>query len=247
MAAKDIITMLVSALALVISVIATTISIIRGKYEQQRAVRNQITEVLKSMIAVQLDNAKLYHDAAEKEPGYFQAVSNILSQQNGFLLQQAVYLMDQVPHLVTAVEYNTVAFAHAEAGDLIQAERYFTKAIEVCPNDYARSGALRSYGTFLFAQHRHEEGREQFRRAIPLLKGADNFARAARGIAYQTWAWNELHNATSPKRAEELFESAKSEFSGIDNEGVRRDLLRGLEAAEVRPQSMPASPPSMPH
>jgi hypothetical protein len=57
------------------------------------------------------------NDSGDKEPAYFQAVSNILSQQNGFLLQQAVYLMDQVPHLVTAVEYNTVALAHVQAGD----------------------------------------------------------------------------------------------------------------------------------
>lgn len=246
MATKDIITLLISAFAFVISVVATTISVIRGKYEQQRAVRNQITEVLKSMIAAQLENTKLYHDSADKEPGYFQAVSNILSQQNGFLLQQAVYLMDQVPHLVTAVEYNTVAYAHAEAGDLIQAERYYTRAIDVCPNDYTRSQAIRSYAVSLFAQHRQEEGREQFRRAITLLKGADNFTRAARGFAYQVWGWNELNNAASPKRAEELFESATSEFNGIDNETVRRDLLKGLGAAQASPLSAPAPPSSMP-
>jgi hypothetical protein len=45
--------------------------------------------------------------------------------------------------------------------------------------------------------------------------------------------------AASPKRAEELFESARSEFSGIDNETVRRNALNGLEAAKVSPSSQP--------
>jgi hypothetical protein len=51
------------------------------------------------------------------------------------------------------------------------------------------------------------------------------------------WAWNELNNAASPKRAEELFESATNEFNGIDNETIRRTALNGLQAAKSSPSS----------
>jgi hypothetical protein len=72
---------------------------------------------------------------------------------------------------------------------------------------------------------------EQFQKAITLLNGSDNLTRYTNGLTYQMWAWNELSNAGSPKRAEQLIERARAEFGGIDNEGVRMNALRGLEAA----------------
>lgn len=182
-------------------------------------------------MSTSLENAKLYHERAENDPVYYQTVSSILNQQNAFLLQQATYLTDQVPELVTAIEYNTIAAATANAGDLISAERYYKKAIEVSPNSYYRSLAVRSYANYLFPQRRFEEARENFRKAVSLLTGGDNLVRYTNGLTYQMWAWNELNNAASPKRAEELFESATNEFNGIDNETFRRTALNGLQAA----------------
>ena len=240
---KDVVTVSISVSALIISAVATTISIIRGQKEKQRTVRNQITEVLSRIIAGKIENAKLYHETAEKTPEYFQALSSILNQQNAFLLNQAVYLTDQVPELVTAVEYNTLAAANSDAGDLIMAERYYSKAITVCPNDYYKSLAIRSYAGFLFAQRRLEEAREEFRKAVSLLKGGDNLVRYTNGFTYQMWAWNELNNANSIKRAQELVESASNEFKGIENEAVRKDALRGLQAAIRLPPEIPQNMP----
>jgi tetratricopeptide (TPR) repeat protein len=228
---KDILTVTISVSALIISAVATTISIIRGQKEKQRSVRNQITDTLSQIIAGNIEKAKLYYETAEKNPEYFQSISSILNQQNAFLLNQAIYLTDQVPELVTAVEYNTLATANVDAGDLIMAERYFRKAIDASTNEYYKSLAMRSYGVFLFTQRRFEEGREVFRKSVSLLKGGDNLARQTKGFTYQMWAWNELNNAGSIGRATELVESASNEFKGIDNEAVRRDSLRGLEAA----------------
>ncbi len=168
---------------------------------------------------------------------YFQSLSSILNQQNAFLLQQATYLAEQVPDLVTAVEYNTIASATANAGDLIAAEKYYKKAIDVSPNNYYRSLSIRSYANYLFPQRRFEEARENFRKAISLLTGGDNMVRYTNGLTYQMWAWNESNNAASPKRAEELFESAVNEFNGIDNETVRRNALNGLQGAKSSPSS----------
>jgi tetratricopeptide (TPR) repeat protein len=219
-----------------ISLVATAISLIRGKYEKQRAVRSQITDVLSRIVSTKLENAKLFYDAVDKSPDYYQAISGMLNQQNAFLLHQAIYLTDQVPELVTAVEYNTLAFANADSGDLILAERYYRKAIDVSSNDFYKSLAIRSYAIFLFPQRRFEEAREHFRKAVSLLKGGDNLVRYTNGFTYQIWAWNELNNAASPRRAEELFESARSEFAGIDNETIRQQALRALEAAKNLPQ-----------
>ena len=234
---KDIVSMSISSLAFVLSLAATTISLVRSKYEKQRAIRKEITDTLAKIVATALENARLFHETAEKDSAYFQSVSSILNQQNAFLLQQATYLTDQVPDIVTAVEYNTIASATANAGDLIAAEKYYKKAISVSPNNYYRSLAIRSYANYLFLQRRFEEARESFRKAISLLVGGDDMVRYTNGLTYQMWAWNESNNAASPKRAEELFESALNEFNGIDNEAVRRNALNGLQGARSSPSS----------
>lgn len=239
METKDIVAILISSLAFLLSLVATIISLIRSKYEKQRAIKKEITDTLSKIVSTSLENAKLYRESAEKDPPYYQAVSSILNQQNAFLLQQATYLMDEVPGLVTAIEYNTIAAANANAGDLISAEKYYKKAIDVSPNNYYRSLAIRGYAGYLFPQRRFDEARENFRKAISLLTGGDNLVRYTNGLTYQMWAWNELNNAASPRRAEELFESATNEFDGIDDETVRRTALNGLQAAKGSP-----SPPN---
>lgn len=237
METKDIIAILISILAFVLSLAATIISIVRGKYEKERAIKKEITDTLEKIVSTSLDVAKIYHESAEKDPSYYQTVVSILSQQNTFLLRQATYLADQVPDLVTFIEYNTIAAATANSGDFMSADKLYKKAIDVSPNNYYRSLALRSYAGYLFVQHRLEEAREHFSRSVSLVTGGDNFARYTNGFTYQMWAWNELNNAKSPKRAEELFESAINEFNGIDNEEFRRNALKGLEAAKGSPSS----------
>lgn len=236
METKDIITVSISSLAFLLSLVATTVSLVRSRYERQRAIRKEITDTLSKIVSTNIENAKAYRESAEKDPAFYQALSSILNQQNAFLLQQATYLMDEVPGLVTAVEYNTIAQANANAGELMAAERYFRKAIEVAPNPYQRSLATRSYAGYLFTQRRFEEARDLFRKAISLLAGGDNLVRYTNGLTYQMWAWNELSNAAAPTRAEELFESARNEFGGIDNESVRRQVMAGLQAARQAPR-----------
>lgn len=122
METKDIVAISISSLAFLLSLVATIISVVRSKYEKQRVIKKEITDTLGKIVSTTIENAKLYRESAEKDPPYYQAVSSILSQQNAFLLQQATYLTDEVPDLVTAVEYNTIATATANAGDLISAD-----------------------------------------------------------------------------------------------------------------------------
>ena len=235
METKDILTFGLALLAFVVSAISTTITIVRGRREKQRAIRNEITNVLSQIVATAIENAKLYQENNEKPTPYYQAVSSILNQRNAFLLNQAVYLSDQVPQLITAVEYNTLAAANANAGDLFTAEKFYRKAIERSNNPFYRSMALRSYGGFLFPQRRFAEAREIFRQAINLMQGNSDQVHYTNGFSYQMWAWNELVNAESTDLARQMFESAENEFRKIDNDKVGRDAIMGLYAAVPLP------------
>ena len=237
METKELVTLSLAILAFVVSLISTTITIVRGRRERQRAIRNEITNVMSQIVATAMENAKLYHENSGQSTQYYQTVSSILNQRNAFLLHQAAYLTEQVPELVTAVEYNTLAAANANAGDLFTAERFYRKAIEEAGNTAYKSMALRSYAAFLFPLRRFEEGRVIFQRAISLLKSGSNHDRYTNGFTYQMWAWNELHNAESSERAKALFDSAANEYQGIDNDKVSNDALAGLYAA------LPFAPP----
>ncbi|MBI1744086.1 hypothetical protein HYR54_13615 [Candidatus Acetothermia bacterium] len=110
MGTKDIITIGLSLLALVLSVIATVGTIAREKSETVRAVRSQLTDVMGRLVSLNfLEQAKLLQDAKGKDLEYQQRIQAGLQQQNQFLLGQAIALIAQLPDkLVTSVEYNTV-------------------------------------------------------------------------------------------------------------------------------------------
>jgi len=232
---------LISGMALLLSIVATVISIHRKKRESQRIIRSQLTDVLSRIVSTNLESIKLQHRKARKNPEYYNAIVGILSQQSASLLQQALYLIEQIPGLVASIEYGTIATANLNAGDIIQAENYYQKAIQVASNEYYRSLAIRNYGLFLFQHHRFEEARDQYRKSISCLKGSDNLIRYTNGTTYKFWAINELNFAKAPKRAEELFESARTEFNAIDHEVTRSNFLQLLESDEKQYLSLNGS------
>ena len=207
---------------------------IRDRHEKQRGIKNQITDVLSRIGANNLEWFKITSEAYAN-PAYVQAASQELAQQNGFLMQQAMYLVEQIPGLANSIELNTIAVAFASAGDVGRAEQYGQQAIAVSPNDYYRALATRSYATLVFNQRRFEEGRDLFKKAVTLLKGEDSYTRYTRGLTYQIWGFLERQIAKSPKRAEEIFESAQSEFGGIDNEAIRANAQKALQAVQEPP------------
>lgn len=243
METKDVLTLGVALLAFLVSAISTVITIVRGRREKQRAIRNEITHVLSQIVETALEGAKLFHENKEEPTEYYMVASSILNQRNNFLLNQAVYLCEQVPNLVTAVEYNTLAHAHVEAGELFLAERYYKQAVDTSRDRFYKAIALRSYALFLFQQHRFDEARKNFEQAIMLLPSKNSHLRYLNGTTYQMWAANELGVAGEVERAKELYANARKEFEGIENIQLRNNALTALRTAIKLPelQSQPVN------
>ncbi len=237
---KDIVTISVSGLAVILSLIAFVVSYVRGQREQLRAIRQQLTETTDKIAETQLEFARLASGEAKDNVAMQQQIDSILSQRMLALLNQAVYLTNRAPAVVTEVDYNTIAVLSANNGDFVLADDHFRKAIQSCHNDFSRSSAMRSYGSFLFNQRRFEEGRNTFREAVTLIRGADNSARIQKGFIYAAWSWSEMNDAKAPRQAADAFENAQSEFAGIENEAMRQSALSRLELAKGSP--MPPLP-----
>ncbi len=175
---------------------------------------------------------------------FAQALFASYNQQMVSYLTQASYLAEQIPDLVSFVEYNTLATIYASSGDMFQADPLYRKAIDVSPNNSYKGLATASYAQFSFTQRRFEDGRRSFENALSLLAGSDNFARYNAGQTYMRWALCELNAAHRESRANELFDSAQNEFNGIDVVVSREEALRYLEA--IRRQPAGASAVSVP-
>jgi tetratricopeptide (TPR) repeat protein len=209
-----------------------------AQFERRIALRGKLTELLSKIIRAQLDNAKLGKDHAN-DPAYVQMVSSTLNQENAFLLNEAIMLMEQIPDLVGTVEYNTVAYSLSNAGETDRSEKYYRRAISGATSPFEGLAAQRSFAQFLFAGGRLDEGRALYQNALSRLPDGDPFAHQTNGYTLQGWGWCEAFVAREPERANRLFDLAQQEYAAIKNPMARESLLNGLAAAR---QGVPQHP-----
>jgi tetratricopeptide (TPR) repeat protein len=234
MTTVDIITLSIAGLALIVSLgsaIYTAIYGGGGKYDQQRTIRNQLTDVLKQIFDTQLELVRQSQDAVGKSPMYMQNINGVLGQQNAALLSQATYLADQIQELVTPVEYTTIAMASAQMGNYPQANKCAKRAVDISKDNYIKAIASRVCANILFSQGEIETGRQYFNSAVSLLQGEDNLDYYTKGFTYQFWAASEKTFATSDNRAEDLFEKARKEYQNISIQMVQDKAINELEMA----------------
>ena len=233
----------ISLLAFVLSLAATLSGERRAREERRRTLRVQLSDVLDRLSSLQLENARLVHEA-RGDAAYVQAVGAALGQQNGFLLDQASFLAREIPSQVTTYEFNTLAAASFAAGNTIDAEKFHQCAIRAARLPLYRAQATRGYAVFLFAQRRLPEARAQFAEALALAGDGDNLARQTNGLTYQTWAWHERHVAMDEARASALLDQARAAYGAIDIEFVRVSMLQALDQATMPGASVAVAAPS---
>jgi tetratricopeptide (TPR) repeat protein len=225
---KDIAAITLSILAFGFSIVSFLIGYRRAREEQRRWIRQQLTETIDKITDSQLEGAKLMFGEARDNLPMQQTVNDILGQRTLALLHQAIYLTSLPLAIATEVDYNTIAFVSANYGDMAVAETNYHAAINASPNDSFRSGAIRSYAAFLFAQGRFDDGRRQFKDALALIKRSDDLAKMQRGFICQTWGMWEANCAAVPNQATEALDHARSEYTAIDNEAMRQSALARL-------------------
>ncbi len=247
---SDRLSIFISTAALLISIFATVKGEMNGEKERERTVRSQLTDVLGRIEALSIDGTnlskendlerlKIENSESEFEKNqarikalYAQNVLSMISRQVSGLLDQATYLSDQIPQLVTTIEYNTIASAFSSSNQALKAEVYFKKAIDLAPDAFMKSGATRTYAMFMFPQGRIPEGRELFRQSLTYLKGQDNLVLYENGLTCQYWGMLEKNSGGNSDESNRQFQEAQNYFSRITVEPVKINLLNALEAAK---------------
>ena len=213
-----------------------------AQFERRIALRSELTDLLSRIIRGQLDHQKLLKEHAG-DAGYVQTVASTLNQENAFLLSEATLLIEQIPDLVGAVEYNTLAVALVSTSDLVQAEQYYRRAIHAARGPSQLTMAQRSFAQFLFSVGRVAEARALYQAALEELPDHDPTTPQTNGYTLQGWAWLEANLTGDLQRAGQLFDMAREQFERVENRMLREQLLGGLAAAR---QGHPAVQPDLP-
>jgi tetratricopeptide (TPR) repeat protein len=238
---KDVITICVSIVALSFSIISTYITLRQKKYETERTLRNQLTDVLGKITALNLENAKIPQEGATAT-GLTSRMRGHLRDQQRFLVRQATYVIDQIPALVSPFEYLLVAGTFEAIDDVYQAEQFFRKAIEHSADDEMNRGiTTRGFARFLFNQGEHELAREQYMASVEIFSGDSDIMKEYRGDTYLRWATQELE-WSYPDNAKTYLSEAKQIFESKANPIARRRSVARLNdhIDHVYSSSLPA-------
>jgi tetratricopeptide (TPR) repeat protein len=210
--------------------------------ETQRTMRNQVTETIAKLDTVFAEWDKLNYENTEKRNDpYFVGRRSFLNGQKRFIAKHALYLMEQIPELITDFEYSRVADAFNSIGDFEQANKLYKKAIDTAESDYYKSICTRGYGRSLFAQGLIEKGRSQFKDAVSLVSANNDVNRFHTAETYQRWAVAEA-DAQNLDEAKEKLNKARDIYLTINSTRQKDDGLANLKEIENRIFPNPPKP-----
>lgn len=231
---------IISAAAFLLSLVALVLSTLTGWREKQRTIRGQLSEVLRQLAANQIDEQRLQLESTNAGK-----LAPAFSAQRNFLVQQTKYLSDQIPKLVTSVEWSAIAAYHWLVADVVSADSYYSRAVEVTSDPMQRLFAITARAWFLFTQRRFEDARELYKKGLAGVRGNDNFVRYQKGKVHMFWGQNERDFAKAIFLSQQEFEAAAAEFSGIDVDATKQAALRELDTAKATPAVAQEQGPAM--
>jgi tetratricopeptide (TPR) repeat protein len=222
----------VSIVAVVISLISLVITLLQKRSETKRTIRSQLTDVITDLDSVFDEDNKITGDNTNaSSESSLQKRRSFLNGRKRFLARQAIFLMDQMPKLVTDFEYNAVADAFHQIGEFDEANSYYEKAIERANRTYYKSIIMRAYAQCLFNQQKFQEARKYYQESINLavLDSDPHIYHTAE--TYERWARMEA-TWSFAKEAKVLFEKANSVYAKLSNSELQNEALSRLRTLE---------------
>lgn len=222
---KDYITLGLSLSAFIVSLISL---FLKGP-ENRRTIRNQLTDALSKLNAVNAEARKLsIEKATERYSPQVNGMFSFFNDQRAFLVRQAVFLADQIPKHVSDIEYSLIARALGNAGDHVSALIYWSKCINASKNSIQRAIGLRAFGFYRFEQGDPDGGRKCIKESIELVGEKDDFCKHTTGETYQRWA-NFEKNHGDAFEFDRLRDCAQRIFNSIQSKSLRTHGLSILE------------------
>lgn len=222
MGIKDYLMVSLSLLALVVSVISLFMTFRQRAQENQRGVRKTLSETLGQLVEVSMSFAKLDAEHPE-QTDQIVALRRMHNTQRRYLANHAEYLVEQIPSLVTDIDYNLLAQAFRSIGDYDKVQKYWELCVDKSESNVIRAMILRGYANFLFFQGNPQLGRKKYQESLELpLPDTDNIRRE-RADTYALWARVEMDFGFKGE-AQRLRELAQQATYRVGHSGMRDSI-----------------------
>lgn len=232
MSSKDVITLTLSGLALIVSLTSAIYSARKQKTEGERQFRERITEIALALIDSGLKIGRLDGVPADyRDPAYWYERGTEIQRTAALVRQADKLITAETEELLTDVDYLTIAQAFATVGDNRHAECYYALTLKASQDPFYATTNKRAYAWYLFTIRRSGEGRRQYRSAIEDAKASwvDPEQRSIQvGWIYEEWMQTEARFHFED-RARELRENAREAYASISDIGERSGYLATLE------------------
>lgn len=211
MSSNDTLTLILSCLALLVSVISAVISYRQARTES----RDQLNTLIQEIVRTQSER----HDS-------------MTMTKIAFLARQAAAIIEEEPAILTDVDYSVTANAFAFLGDSPRAHDYWQKSVTHSPTEFYRVVNQRGFASFLLWQGKHEQGRKLYQEALGVFDSVSDSNKYINGFTYQMWFNSEAWSfSLASAKAQACYNEAKNLFGSISSPHMRGKALQDLEMA----------------
>src|SRR5438105_5784874 len=215
---KDVVSIVISAIAVLIALSTFLVNSFRKTSDDRHALRGSLNDVISKIFSVRIEQVKYIQD----HPNWAQSeltlsVNNVLTAQLRSYARLADYIIPKIKGLVSDIELATVAETLAATGEQIDADAYWHAAIASAKSESQQIQYRRSYAAFLFGIGQLASGREEYQTALGLFRDNDDISKAQNGATYKFWGLCELR-VDNRSMAENYFMYAKDLYSNVAND-----------------------------
>jgi len=163
---KDVIVIIISGAAIIISLVSLIVTFIQKGKETKRTIRKSLTDTLENISRINLETAKL--SSTSKNIEDIIRLKRNYNSQKRLLISNADFLIHNYDKLVTEIDCCLLASSYFSIGDQEKAEYYWEETIAKSISLPIRHMNLRGYGIFFFENGEVTKGRQKFEEALNL-------------------------------------------------------------------------------
>ncbi len=242
MEAKDYLSIVISAVAVLIALSSFLLSSYRKTNDDRRALRSSLNDIIAKIFLVRIEYAKYI----QGNPNWPQndlaiSVNNLFTSQLNSYARMADYIIPKISGLVSDIELATVAETFTSTGEQAGAVSYWQAAIRTCKNINQEVKYRRTYAAYLYNIGKLGDGREEFQKALDLFRDNDDTSKAQNGATYKFWGLCEI-GVDNSTVANNYFCCSRDLYSSMANNMVRLPLLKDLSITLSRMQQFKSDP-----
>ena len=221
---------LISASAILISLVTTVLSLHRTYQQDVNALKIQLRGAIQQTSNLAMQHMEFY-DKYKDNNAKFMSLSSLINTQNEALARESYALVKSLGASATSLDLTSAAQALSASGAYALAGELLEDAVARAENAVGFTTTLRTLGALQFQSGQPQEGSESFRRALTVF---DRFPSEAKNRdfvnitqAFTYLSWSAFLIRTDCKLARETLREASALLADFPPDFTQATVMRG--------------------